>query len=212
MCDVGHSGRNCSESSHSFSFFSFFCFRFSLTRSQESVKTTALDEANALVDTVSVTLDTMAPTALQVSISNTCSTILTLLFLLFADHCQGVTTLTGLSGSFTIHKTGSEYFPSWVCGWLYQTNSASRITIVLSEIQLWDYDWLRIWDGINRSGTRRLEWSDSFFPIPVIITSGDFYAEFSSNSVDQGTGFTAHWYSHGQWSFLVMRFSMNSEK
>ncbi len=111
--------------------------------------------------------------------------------------CSGVTNLTTPSGSFSDGSGTGNYDNNLSCGWLIQpSGSPAAITFTLSSISLADFgDRVRVYDGINNTGTPIGFYSGSNIGNPAIAYSGSMYVEFTTNGFGQGAGWNASYTS-----------------
>ncbi|MEA3495403.1 MAG: C25 family cysteine peptidase, partial [Bacteroidota bacterium] len=94
------------------------------------------------------------------------------------------------------------------CGLLINPNCADSISLSFNSFNLeTGYDYLKVYDGQNSSGTLLLNASGTIIPSTVVATSGSMYINFISDIYVTRPGFEANWQT--VLSIIQADFSIN---
>jgi PKD repeat protein/subtilisin-like proprotein convertase family protein len=102
---------------------------------------------------------------------------------------------TNLTG--TVYDSGGplgNYSNNENCGFLIQPPCADEITLSFSQFVVENYyDYLRVYDGVDATGTLLLTATGGVLPNTVTATSGSMFLRFTSNNWTTYSGFEAQW-------------------
>jgi Zn-dependent metalloprotease/PKD repeat protein len=123
-------------------------------------------------------------------------------------YCNGQTTLTAPSGSFSDGSGTNQYANNSQCSWLIQPPNATSITlsfIAFSTEQ--NNDGVIVYDGANNSAPILGQFSGTNLPSAVTSTGGSMFVEFISGTTVRADGWTANYTSTIPPSAPVANFS-----
>jgi len=110
------------------------------------------------------------------------------------SYCNGLTTLTANSGSFTDGSGSNNYNNNTDCQWLIQPSGGGNITLNFSQFATeTDYDFVDVYDGNSTSATRIGHFSGSSIPSSVTATSGSMFVRFTSDESQMYQGWAANY-------------------
>lgn len=107
-------------------------------------------------------------------------------------YCNGTTTLTASSGSFSDGSGTNDYGNYSHCSWLISPLGAHSITLSFSSFSTESTnDIVNIYDGINNSATLLGSISGSSIPSSITSLGGKIFVEFITNSTITSSGWDA---------------------
>jgi len=110
--------------------------------------------------------------------------------------CNGTTTLTGLSGSFTDGSGNEDYDINSDCSWLIQPTGANSVSLSFSSFDTEDfYDYVNIYDGATTSSTLLGSYSGSQIPNTITSSGGVILINFTSDIYVCAAGWSASYTS-----------------
>ena len=112
-------------------------------------------------------------------------------------YCNGNTTLTAASGSFTDGSSSSNYSDNSNCTWLIQPPAATSITLTFSAFNTEaGQDFIKVYDDSSSPPTLIGSYSGGTIPSPVVLSSGGaMLVEFTSNTSITDLGWAASYTS-----------------
>lgn len=112
-------------------------------------------------------------------------------------YCNGNTTFTTASGSFTDGSTSSNYSNNSNCTWLIQPPAATSITLTFSAFNTESgQDFIKVYDNSSSPPTMVASFSGATIPSPVVLsTGGAMLVEFTSNNSITDLGWAASYTS-----------------
>lgn len=106
--------------------------------------------------------------------------------------CSGTTTLTAANGTFDDGSGLSNYSRNLNCGWLIQPASAALITLNMTSMNLANFgDRVRVYDGVNNSGTLIASYFGTNTTTVANAFSGSMFVEFVTDNFNESQGWTA---------------------
>lgn len=110
--------------------------------------------------------------------------------------CNGFTTLTAASGTFSDGSGANDYANNVHCSWLIQPANAQSITLAFSAFVTESYyDGVTIYNGANSSAQQLGQFSGSSLPPSVTSTGGSMFIDFVSDPSVREQGWTASYTS-----------------
>ena len=108
-------------------------------------------------------------------------------------YCDGLTTITTVTGSFTDGSGGNLTGNDCYCSWLIQPEGATSITLTISELYLEDCcDYLTVYDGMEVGADNMIdEFSGEVILETVTSSIGSMYIEFTTDGSYQSGGWSA---------------------
>lgn len=112
-------------------------------------------------------------------------------------YCNGNTTLTAASGSFSDGSGSSNYSDNSNCTWLIQPPAATSITLTFNTFNTEaGQDFIKVYDNSSSPPTLIGSYSGGSIPSPVVLSSGGaMIVEFTTNNSIQDLGFSASYTS-----------------
>ncbi len=118
-------------------------------------------------------------------------------------YCQGTTTLTASSGSFSDGSGNSDYTNRANCRWLIQPTGATWIQLSFSSFSTESsYDFVRVYDGPTTSSPLLGSYSGTSLPPTLQSSGGSMLVVFTSDSSVTRAGWSASYMSNGTVSSL----------
>lgn len=118
-------------------------------------------------------------------------------------YCQGLTTLTAPSGSFSDGSGNSDYTNRSNCRWLIQPPGATWIRLSFSSFNTEsNYDFVRVYDGATTSAPLLGSYSGTNLPSTLQSSGGSMLVVFTSDSSVTRAGWSASYTSNGVISSL----------
>lgn len=112
------------------------------------------------------------------------------------QYCNGTTTLTTPSASFSDGSGANKYANNSNCSWLIQPPSASSITLSFSTFDTeLNFDGVIVYNGINSSAPVLGQFSGTSIPSSVTSTGGSMYVVFLSDEALRSNGWNASYTS-----------------
>lgn len=107
--------------------------------------------------------------------------------------CFGTTVLTAPSGSFDDGSGTSNYDNNLNCGWrISPPGNPAVIELVMTSVNMANFgDFVRVYDGVDNTGTFLGTFFGNNTGNPVRAFSGDMFVEFTTDNFSQGQGFDA---------------------
>ncbi len=118
----------------------------------------------------------------------------------FAPYCMASRTFTDSTGTVSDGSGYSYYWNNTNCDWLIEPDSAERVVLEFSDFNTESgKDIVSIYDGSTTSGTLLGTFSGTDIPPVLTSTSGKMLITFSSDSLNQGLGWSAKYWAlkHG---------------
>ena len=114
-----------------------------------------------------------------------------------AQFCTGLTNLTAVNGRITDGSGSANYANNSNCSWLIQPpGSPASITFTMDSLDLAGFtDAVRVYDGINATGTLVAIFRGNNLGSAVIANSGSMFIEFTSNGFGNAQGWAASYTS-----------------
>ncbi|MFK7949399.1 MAG: CUB domain-containing protein [Saprospiraceae bacterium] len=108
--------------------------------------------------------------------------------------CNGGTTLTGQTGSFSDGSGASNYANNAFCYWNIAPAGATTITLNFSAFDTEaTYDGVIVYDGETVNDTELLNWSGTVLPPSVTSTGSKMLVVFTSDATQTEAGFDANY-------------------
>ncbi len=118
-------------------------------------------------------------------------------------YCQGTTTLTASSGTFSDGSGNSDYTNRANCRWLIQPPGATWIELNFSSFQTESgYDFVSVYDGTTTSAPLLGRYSGQSLPPVLRSNGGSMLVVFTSDSSVTRAGWAASYTSNGTTSAL----------
>lgn len=112
--------------------------------------------------------------------------------------CNGLTTLTAPSGTFSDGSGNLNYSNNLNCEWLISPPNASSITANFTALNIEiNADFVSIYDGNSASAPLIGTYSGSIFPPTITANSGQMFVVFTTNSSFTNAGWTINYTSVG---------------
>ncbi|MBL4708063.1 MAG: CUB domain-containing protein, partial [Flavobacteriales bacterium] len=131
--------------------------------------------------------------------------IITLLIILFvfpvfsnAQTCTGTTSITSAAGTFSDGSGTANYDNNLNCSWLIQpSTSPRRIELNMTSMALSFFnDRVRVYDGINNTGTLLATYNGNNIGNTIVAYSGSMFIEFTTDDFGRGQGWDANFVSY----------------
>lgn len=115
--------------------------------------------------------------------------------------CNGTTTLTANSGSFSDGSGVAEYGNNSRCSWLINPANAITITLNFSRFSTEPgNDIVNIYDGNDNNAPLLGSFSGNTIPVSITSTGGAIFVEFVSNATITASGWDASYTSYAPYS------------
>lgn len=106
--------------------------------------------------------------------------------------CSGTTLLTDCNGTISDGSSTSNYDNNMACNWSISPPGATSITLTFSNFNTEaNYDFVKIWDSPDNSGTVLGNFSGTALPASVTANSGSMLVRFTSDPSVVAAGWTA---------------------
>jgi hypothetical protein len=108
--------------------------------------------------------------------------------------CSGNTNLTSCSGSVSDGSGANDYAGNLDCSWTINPSGASSVTLTFSSFGTeTNYDYVKIYNGLNASAPLIGEFSGYSIPGPVTANSGKMFIRFQTDNSVYAGGWTANY-------------------
>lgn len=126
--------------------------------------------------------------------------------------CVGTTNLTAPSGTFSDGSGTAVYDNNLACGWLIQPpGNPAVIVLNMTSMNLANFgDRVRVYDGVDNSGTIVGSFFGSNIGNPVSAYSGSMFVEFITDGNQQGQGWDANYSSSFTYCAPSTTFTANN--
>lgn len=124
--------------------------------------------------------------------------------------CNGLTTFTNCSGTFTDGSGANHYNNNSTCSWLIQPSTPNNyIALRFTQFSVESVnDYVKIYDGTSATGRLIGTYSGETLPSVVLATSGAMFITFTTNAVGTAAGWSAI-YQCGTETTYYVRLQIN---
>ena len=106
--------------------------------------------------------------------------------------CSGTVNRTAPTGIIQDGSGASNYVSSMNCGWAVSVSGADSIQLDFSSFSTeGNFDYVRVYEGSDASGTLKGSFSGTTIPGPVVVNGTSMFVTFTSDSGGNGAGFEA---------------------